>query len=451
MSLRIRLTLIIASLMTLLVVADSIRRLHDAHDDAVAEMESVARLAHALLPGTLSPPPVGMTAEALLAGIRLTDELHNLRHLAVEVRALNGNLILSSRSGPQRAPPVALGWMGERLLSRAPLRKDILVGSEAIGYYQLVPNADDELREIWNDYVEQTSMVVAIGVIACLMVFWAAGRALRPLGSVMRALSAIGDGRLDARLDNFGPGDLAPLSESFNRMASTLEVAVSERGRLLRKLITHEEETRHSLARDLHDELTPYLVAIQPHLRLLANACEGHPELVDHRESTRWVSEQVGHLLRLVRNLLEHLRPPDIEALGLEHALNELGRQRSRCADGPRVTFDLAPDLGQLSPTHQITLYRIIQECLTNTIKHARCTHIEVRLDMDRACGRVSLLVLDDGEPLASVPSVGGFGLLGMRERAMALGGDCQASPRNEGGWRVSAWLPLKTAVPENP
>ena len=67
MSLRIRLTLIIASLMTLLVVADSVRRLYDAHDDAVAEMESVARLAHALLPSALSPPPVGVSAEALLA------------------------------------------------------------------------------------------------------------------------------------------------------------------------------------------------------------------------------------------------------------------------------------------------------------------------------------------------------------------------------------------------
>ncbi|MCP2937905.1 hypothetical protein NK983_34940, partial [Salmonella enterica subsp. enterica serovar Typhimurium] len=77
---------------------------------------------------------------------------------------------------------------------------------------------------------------------------------------------------LDARLDNVGPGDLAPLSDSFNSMAATLEAAVNERARLLRKLITHEEEIRQSLARDLHDELSPYLVAIHPHARLLADA-----------------------------------------------------------------------------------------------------------------------------------------------------------------------------------
>ncbi|OYW20339.1 MAG: sensor histidine kinase, partial [Burkholderiales bacterium 12-64-5] len=376
MSLRIRLTLIIASLMTLLVVADSVRRLYDAHDDAVAEMESVARLAHALLPSALSPPPIGVSAEALLASIQLTRELSRLRHLTVEVRSATGQLILSSRSGPQPAAPFALGWMGERLRSRSPLRKDILVGQQVIGHYLLVPNADDELREIWDDYVKQTSMVAAIGLIACLMVFWAVGRALHPLGSVMRALSAIGEGRLDARLENVGPGDLAPLSESFNGMASTLEAAVDERARLLRKLITHEEEIRHALARDLHDELSPYLVAIHPHARLLADACEDRPELAEHRESARWMSEQVGHMLRLVRNLLEHLRPPDIEELGLGHALRELGTQRSRCADAARVNFDLHEDLGQLSAMHDITLYRIVQECMTNTVKHARCTCI---------------------------------------------------------------------------
>jgi two-component system sensor histidine kinase UhpB len=450
MSLRFRLTLIIASLMTLLVIADSGRRLYDAHDDAVAEIDSVARLAHALLPSVLTPAPPGMSTESLLAHIDLTHELRTLRHLTVEVHALDGRTILSSRDAPPIEAPAALNWMGERLRNLPPLRKDIRVGERVVGYYLLVPNADDELREIWDDYIKQTSMVLAIGLIACFMVYWAVGRALQPLGSVMRALSAIGEGRLDARLDNVGPGDLAPLSDSFNNMAATLEAAVNERARLLRKLITHEEEIRQSLARDLHDELSPYLVAIHPHARLLADACEGRPELAEHREAARWMSEQVGHLLRLVRNLLEHLRPPDIEELGLRHALAELGTQRSRGADKVEVVFHLDEDLGQLSAMHDITLYRIVQECLTNTAKHARCTRVDVHLDIDTKLGRVSLRVTDDGEPTPYVAPESGFGLVGMRERALALGGDCQAGPRSRGGWEVTAWLPLKTSVQEH-
>lgn len=293
-------------------------------------------------------------------------------------------------------------------------------------------------------------MVAAIGVIACIMVYWAVGRALQPLGSVMRALSAIGEGRLESRLDNVGPGDLAPLSDSFNRMASELEAAVNERARLLRKLITHEEEIRRSLARDLHDELSPYLVAIHPHARLLADACADRPELSEHRDAARWMAEQVGHLLRLVRNLLEHLRPPDIEELGLRHALKELGTQRSRGADGAQVLLHLADDLSPLSSMHDITLYRIVQECLTNTVKHARCTRIDVHLDIDEVRSRVSLRVIDDGEPTPFALPESGFGLVGMRERALALGGDCVAGPRASGGWEVTAWLPLKTSVQEN-
>jgi two-component system sensor histidine kinase UhpB len=451
MSLRTRLTLIIASLMALLVVADSVRRLYDAHDDAVAEMDSVQRLAYALLPGVLSVPPAGASPEELLAGIDLMRQLGGVRHLAVEVHAPDGRLVRTSRTGPPRATPAALDWMEHRLRSRPAPRKDIYAGHEVIGYYLLVPNADDELHEIWDDYVKQTSMVVAIGLIACFMVHWAVGRALHPLGSVMRALSAIGEGRLDARLDNVGPGDLAPLSASFNAMAATLEAAVGERARLLRRLITHEEEIRSSLARDLHDELSPYLVAIQPHARLLADACRDRPELAAHLEAAHWMSTQIGQLLRLVRNLLEHLRPPDIEELGLRHALLELGNQRSRNTDAARVELHLDPHMGRLSPMHDITLYRVVQECLTNTVKHARCTRIDIHLDIDEQRGRVLLRVVDNGEPRPDAPAESGFGLVGMRERALALGGDCHAEPRPAGGWQVAVWLPLKTSLKDHP
>ncbi|WP_018410623.1 sensor histidine kinase [Methyloversatilis thermotolerans] len=450
MSLRFRLTLIIGSLMTLLVVADSVRRLYDAQDDAVAEINSVARLAQALLPSVLSPAPPGVTAEALLGRIELTRELSHLRHLTVEVHALSGQVVLTSRPDASGNESIPLGWLEQRLRSLPPLRKDIYMSGRVIGYYLLVPNADDELAEIWDDYIKQTTMVAAIGLIACIMVFWAVGRALQPLDRVMQALRSIGEGRLEARLENVGPGDLAPLSASFNNMAAELEIAVAERARLLRKLITHEEEIRQSLARDLHDELSPYLVAIHPHARLLAAACADKPELAEHREAAHWMSEQVGHLLRLVRNLLEHLRPPDIEELGLRHALQELCTQRGCASDPAQVALRIDPDLSELSSMHDITLYRIVQECLTNTVKHARCTRIDIALRIDRAAQRVILEVTDDGEPMPNSLPESGFGLVGMRERALALGGDCRAGPRAEGGWRVSAWLPLKTSLQED-
>jgi D-arabinose 5-phosphate isomerase GutQ len=129
--------------------------------------------------------------------------------------------------------------------------------------------------------------------------------------------------------------------------------------------------------------------------------------------------------------------------------MRELGKQRSRCADAAQVNFDLHEDLGQLSAMHDITLYRIVQECMTNTVKHARCTRIDIRLDIDPGAGRVSLRVRDDGEPRPHATPDSGFGLVGMRERALALGGDCRAGPRPEGGWQVEAWLPLKTSLQE--
>lgn len=442
MSLRLRLTLIICAATALLIVVDSLRRLRDAEQDSLAEIHSTTRIAMALLPDTLVPAseddPIEQTRP--LRALELPPGLSDIRHLRVDIRDRAGRLISRSRAPTESAPPLLLQLFGSRLHALAPVRKDIRAASATIGYYLLIPDAQDELDEIWSDYLEHLMLMAIFVCMLALLVYWAVGRALHPVKAVLRALRDLEAGRLNTRLPEFSLQELAPLSGSFNRMTFTLQNAVEERALLMRKLVDSEEETRRSIARDLHDELSPYLVAMHPHAHLLADACEAQPAMAEHRPSAALLVSHVGHLLRRMRNLLEHLRPPDLEALGLRQTLAELVRQWQRLAGPISVDYTTEGDWQSFSPTLDIVVYRIVQECLTNVSKHSECTAvcIAVRQQSDR----IHVCVEDNGQPKPQALPESGLGMLGMRERAIAMGGECLAGPSAR-GWKVDVTLPL--------
>lgn len=442
MSLRLRLTLIICAATALLIVVDSLRRLRDAEQDSLAEIQSTTRIAMALLPDTLAPASEDATTEQTrpLRALELPPGLSDIRHLRVEIHDRAGGLISRSRAPTESASPFLLRLLGSRLHALPPVRKDIRAASVGIGYYLLIPDAQDELDEIWSDYLEHLMLMAAFVCVLAVLVYWAVGRALHPVKAVLQALRDIEAGRLNTRLPEFPLQELAPLSDSFNRMTRTLQTVVNERAVLMRKLVDSEEETRRSIARDLHDELSPYLVAMHPHARLLTDACEALPAMAEHRPSASLLVSHVGHLLRRVRNLLEHLRPPDLEALGLRQTLEELIRQWQRLAGPIRVNYTAEGDWQGFSPTLDIVVYRIVQECLTNVSKHSQCTAVSIAVNQHSDC--IHVCVEDNGQPKPSVLPESGLGMLGMRERAIAMGGECLAGPSGR-GWKVNVTLPL--------
>jgi signal transduction histidine kinase len=133
-----------------------------------------------------------------------------------------------------------------------------------------------------------------------------------------------------------------------------------------------------------------------------------------------------------------------VDELGLVGALHRLAETIGADGSGPRITVDVPPSMPTLPAAVEVAAYRIVQEALTNVVRHARATTCTVRLALES--GGLSVAITDDGRGLPRDP-VAGVGLSSMRERAAEMGGTCVVQDAAAGGTQVLAGLPLPGGV----
>jgi signal transduction histidine kinase len=212
----------------------------------------------------------------------------------------------------------------------------------------------------------------------------------------------------------------------------------------LREMAEHviiaQEEERKRISRELHDELGQ---ALTTHLLALRNLQEevsapGEPLF----ERLRTFYDQTSEMFSAIRRLAQDLRPPVLDALGLRLAMQTYCAEFTRRTSLP-VDFDADQDLPALPDLFNITIYRVLQEALTNIIKHAGASHVWVELSADEG-NEIALTVQDNGHGLPNGESKSnGIGLAGLRERLTIAGGDLKISSSPEHGTILSAQLPL--------
>ncbi|HEX8084536.1 MAG TPA: GAF domain-containing sensor histidine kinase [Solirubrobacteraceae bacterium] len=213
-----------------------------------------------------------------------------------------------------------------------------------------------------------------------------------------------------------------------------------ERDRLRHALRAAEEE-RGRWARELHDETLQGLAA----LRVGLSAAAREPDAEALRAHVSAAVDQIAHEIENLRGIITDLRPAALDQLGLGAALETLA---DRLAATEGLDVQLAVELDRLEPEVETTVYRLVQEALTNVKKHARAT--TVRVDVRTADGRVELSVADDGAGFDPAAATAGFGVAGMRERAALLGGTLDVVSGDD-GTTVRASLPARRDAPPLP
>lgn len=213
---------------------------------------------------------------------------------------------------------------------------------------------------------------------------------------------------------------------------------------LTRSLFEVQEQERRNLARELHDEFGQWLAAINIHAQLMQRLIgEQNSEA---RECAQVIVDCSGELQRQSRAVLRRLRPCLLEGRGLEEGLRELVELWQR--GQPEIACDLHIDLPAISLDEALstTVYRLIQEALTNVAKHASARHVSVSLAYCPAADGARMLrveVEDDGKGFIPGTSSGGYGLAGMNERVLAYGGTFQLTKAPGTGLRLKVELPL--------
>jgi len=358
--------------------------------------------------------------------------------------------------------------------------------NEIVGYVHTTISKEID-KETLNSVIYANLTVTAIFIILiAILIFWVAHTVTQPIKRLSLIMSRYKAGSHDERrVEASGPEEIIEMTEAFNMMvnlieeqnsslkshADDLEITVEKRTKdlieakdlatklnsenrdLIRGMNDTLENERKFVARELHDHLNALLVAIKLRLNVMKNkdlsALESSDKahiVKDCRDNLDDVISMVADVYDSSRNIVRMLRPEVIDSLGLVGAIEDT--LSTLIKSTPDCTYRMNPNgtFTDLPYTFSIAIYRIAQESLTNAVKHASASKIVVNLSRESEDGNevIELEVIDNGAGFdVGKNKTMGIGLLSMRERAYALGGQVIVKSKINDGTTVSAIIPI--------
>ncbi len=359
----------------------------------------------------------------LLRLVRVFDGNRHVRASFVEPE--NPDARVSSFVAPVEELP---NWFFD-LLATPPrvVRVELPADLRRYGRMELESDQRAEVAEVWDDALMKLVILAVFCALVLSLVYLTIGRALEPLSLLSAAFARIGRGDYAARVAESGPTELRALAKGFNEMAVRLGQMERHNRQLNEQLTTVQDEERADLARDLHDEVSPFLFSVDVDAATIRQLAEGGPPIIARVESIR---EAVTHMKKHVRSILGRLRPAAHLELGLVNAIESL--VASWQLRNPDVAFDV--DINEQSCGAKLdgAIHAIVREAISNALKHGKPTEISVSVDR-AGNGAIAILVRDNGSGLGPEGLGSGFGLIAMRERVAALGGTIRVTNRSDG------------------
>ncbi len=446
-SLRARLNMLLALVLALGLAINIARLVLDAAPRVQAEDQSVIRLAREFIETLVVGLNETPDPEARLN--QIVRDLNRLRHVSIARQADVGDASHSTadRSAEDHEPHSLPAWFvalvhPEKTAVKVPISINGKPGSLVITSH---PN--DEMTEIWDGIVTQLQVGSAIALALFLITMMVVNRALAPIQTLSEAMTKIETGDYGTRVKPDGPPELAAICAKLNHLAAALGDAVEDKRRLAERVVSLQDVERKEIARELHDEFGPYLFALRAHASALMRIADAREPNTDAlRKHGGAILEQVNALQQFNRRVLEKLRPVGLTELGLRDALGALLRLWGESHPDVTIETAISPSLGESGETADLTIYRVVQEALTNVFRHAGATCVNVTIEPAEqasgitrgGCARVR--VRDNGRGMRPDHRLG-LGLTGMRERILALGGTLTVAS-GDSGVTVEAVVP---------
>jgi two-component system sensor histidine kinase UhpB len=315
----------------------------------------------------------------------------------------------------------------------------------AFGSFELQSEQRGEVGEVWDDLLLKLAILTFFCALVSTLIYYTVNRALETLPKLSDAFERLGGGDYAVRVAESGPTELARLCTGFNEMAGRLGQMEKRNRELNEQLATVQDEERADLARDLHDEVSPFLFSVDvdaSSIRQMAESATADiekPVLLARADAIR---EAVAHMKKHVKSILNRLRPAAHLELGLANAIETL--VASWQLRNPDVAFNVEVTERGCGQKLDAVIHGIVREAISNAFKHAEPSRIDIWVTRDED-DDVRVVVQDDGGGLKSASLVSGFGLIAMRERVSALGGSVEIKNReDQAGVKVDVQLPIR-------
>jgi two-component system, NarL family, sensor histidine kinase UhpB len=415
-----------------------------ARTQARIEMAASMRLAEVLVGDTVNLLHQEIPAQQFLAA--LPPQLRSIRHVRIAVKDAGGFPIVATppstgKSGgsSDSAPDWFVALVAPpKEFSELP----VIVDGRTVGKVEFIGEPADEIAEFWENTAAAGSALVLLNVVMIGIMYVLFGRVLKPLSVLATGLSDLERQSYSVRLSRPPTRELATIANHFNALAFALETARTENMQLNRRLLAAQDDERRHTALELHDEVGPCLFGLKASATSIVGSIGDLPEKARQSMSERSgeILAIVEHLQAINRSMLDRLRPMAIGHVPLQALLEKLLGDRVRQHRPISFTFKAIGLQSSYGESIDLTIYRCMQESLTNVVRHAQPKRVTVELS--HAGARLELTVRDDGRGINPSMSAG-YGIRGMQERVKGLGGSHALESQTGHGTCVRIIIPI--------
>lgn len=372
--------------------------------------------------------------------------LKETRHLSIQLKMPSGEIIRvahkSQQLHHQDTPPQ---WFIKLVEGKHPKAEHLIT---TLGGKQLTliiqANPLDEITEVWEESLGFFSTVFLLTLFTFLAVNLAFNKALKSIAVIVDALKVIETGQYQQKLPDFSIQEYDNIAKAINHMTGELDAGQQENRALTQHSLAIQEDERQRLSQELHDELGQSLTAIKVMAATAERSQTGGR--ADIKSTTDAIISVCDHLMTVVRSMMHQLHPLVLTELGLKATMEDLLNHWATRNPALKLTIDCPDEVDALDPKITIQVFRIVQECLTNIVRHAQANEAMISLEIVQSSAREKALrlhVADDGQGCAAEMIKTGFGLLGMRERVNSLGGELTIQTGPQQGMSITASIPL--------
>lgn len=322
------------------------------------------------------------------------------------------------------------------------LRIPVQIGGETRGYVVADLDISEDVYEKWVAFLTLIGLACLIVPSCALIASVTVRSTLQPLHAVSNVISELYDGNYDAKVSRLCAPELEQSCRKLDALGSKLKTLAEQNRDLLTEIVSAQDQERKEISRDLHDELGPLLFALRSNVAGLEMS--SFPADITSRVET--IAALLEQLQESHLRILDRVKPIHLQELGLVRSLRSIAESPALSAAQVEVTCHIDAGIDQISDVVAETAYRVVQEGVTNVVRHAGAHSVTIVANIARTDGApdsaLRLSIIDDGrgEPGRITP---GRGLKGMNERVLALGGRLSFDRRNE-KFILSCEIPLK-------
>ena len=444
MSLRYQINIrILISFLCILLIGCSIT-IWKARDAVNKEVESSINLAVQLINFGFSQTPLNETD-----WLPKLNSLNKTRHLNIQLKEPSGQIISIIRNTQKNVndelPPQ---WFINVLAIHYPkVEHQILRANGEQITLIIQANPLDEITEVWQESIDLFYSLVLLTLLTFLTVNLAFNKAIRPITVIVDALKLIETGQYQKKLPDFSILEYNIIARAINRMADELNTSQQKNRALTQHTLGIQEDERQRLSQELHDELAQSLTAIKVMAVTAGRSITKTPETnANIKQATDSIITTSDHLMTVVRSMMHQLHPLMLSDLGLKATMEDLLNHWTIRNTGLKLTINCPDEVDNLKQKTAIQIFRVVQECLTNIVRHAQATQATVSLKIEHQTKpqkTLRLLVIDNGQGCAIDKIKTGFGLLGMKERINSLSGELTLQSQPKQGMSIIATIPL--------